>query len=74
MSSNDNQPSRISADTKYYQGAAKEALGQTLGNEKMQSEGLAKKLEGEGEYKAAQTKGQAEGYKDKITGQAKGMY
>ncbi|RIA97201.1 putative cruciform DNA binding protein [Glomus cerebriforme] len=62
------QPSKINADAKYYQGAAKEAMGQAIGNQQMQAEGKAKKLEGEGEYKAAQTKGQAEGYKDKVTG------
>jgi len=68
MSSNDNQPTKLNADTKYYKGAAKETLGNTLGNEQMQAEGLALKLEGEGEYKAAQTKGKAEGYKDQTTG------
>lgn len=29
---------------------------------------------GEGEYKAAQTKGQAEGLKDSVTGTVKGIY
>jgi len=69
--SDNNQPSKLNADTKYYQGAAKETLGKTLGNEQMQGEGLSLKLQGEGEYKAAQTKGQAEGYKDKVTGGTK---
>ncbi|CAG8467999.1 2536_t:CDS:2 [Funneliformis mosseae] len=63
-----NEPSKISGNTKYYQGAAKETVGNTLGNEQMKAEGKAKKAEGEGEYKAAQVQGQAEGYKDKTTG------
>jgi len=65
------EPSKLNANTKYYQGAAKETLGSALGNEQMQAEGQALKLEGEGEYKAAQTKQQAEGYKDKATGATK---
>jgi len=71
MSANNNEPSKISGDTKYYQGAAKESLGKAIGNEQMQAEGKATKAEGEGEYKAAQLKGQAEGYKDQTTGGVK---
>jgi hypothetical protein len=44
--SSDQQPSRVDANTKYYQGAAKETIGKAIGNEQMQAEGLAKKLEG----------------------------
>ncbi|CAB4374622.1 putative cruciform DNA binding protein [Rhizophagus irregularis] len=65
------EPSRVDANTKYYQGAVKETIGKAIGNEQMEAEGTAKKLEGEGEYKAAQTKGQAEGLKDSVTGTVK---
>ncbi|GBC02421.1 hypothetical protein RclHR1_04610007 [Rhizophagus clarus] len=65
------EPSRVDANTKYYKGATKETIGKAIGNEQMQAEGQALKLEGEGEYKAAQTKGQAEGYKDNVTGTVK---
>jgi len=46
MSAKDNEPSKISGDTKYYQGAAKESLGKAMRNEQMQAEGKAKKAEG----------------------------
>ncbi|CAI2175318.1 2825_t:CDS:2 [Funneliformis geosporum] len=74
MSSNkSNEPSKVTGNVKYYQGAAKETAGKTLGNEQMQAEGKAKKAEGEGEYKAAQVQGQAEGFKDKTTGGLKAI-
>lgn len=40
------EPSRVDANTKYYQGAAKETIGKAIGNEQMEAEGKAKKLEG----------------------------
>jgi|SRR6185312_6985225 len=66
MSSHDNtqstnEPSKVTGNKEYYTGAAKEKIGQVLGNEKLQAEGTYAKNKGMAEVEAAKTKGQAEG-------------
>ncbi|CAG8817144.1 30666_t:CDS:2 [Racocetra persica] len=65
------QPSKISADSKYYGGAVKENYGKAIGSEKMEAEGRENKIEGETEYEAAKMAGKAEGIKDETTGKSK---
>ncbi|CAG8672877.1 15563_t:CDS:2 [Cetraspora pellucida] len=65
------EPSKADASLKYYEGAAKETLGKTVGNEKMEAEGREKKIEGQEEYDAAKMAGKAEGVKDESSGEVK---
>ncbi|CAG8524611.1 DNA binding protein [Gigaspora rosea] len=73
MSSSNNEPSKIGGDAKYYQGAVKETVGKALGNEQMQAEGTAKKLEGKTESDAAKnaTKDQSRNKTNEVVGGAK---
>ncbi|KAF0448593.1 putative cruciform DNA binding protein [Gigaspora margarita] len=73
MSSSNNEPSKIGGDAKYYQGAVKETVGKALGNEQMQAEGTAKKLEGKTESDAAKnsTKDQTRNKTNNVVGGAK---
>ncbi|CAG8731292.1 25250_t:CDS:2, partial [Dentiscutata erythropus] len=69
MSSDNREPSKIGGDAKYYQGVAKETAGKVLGNEQMQAEGTAKKMEGKYESDAA--KGNTQNQKHQVIGGAK---
>ncbi|CAG8467509.1 8392_t:CDS:2 [Cetraspora pellucida] len=67
--SSDKEPSKIGGDAKYYQGVVQESVGKALGNEQMQTDGTAKKLEGQSEAEAAKVAGQQK--KEKVIGNVK---
>uniref|UniRef100_A0A1D1ZLN2 UPF0337 protein BC_3635 n=1 Tax=Anthurium amnicola TaxID=1678845 RepID=A0A1D1ZLN2_9ARAE len=76
MSSHDNnkstnEPSKIAGNKEYYTGAAKEKIGQALGNEELQAEGTHAKNKGMAEVEAAKTKAYAEGTTEKAKGNVK---
>ncbi|CAG8777482.1 8972_t:CDS:2, partial [Racocetra fulgida] len=48
----------VGGDAKYYQGVVQESVGRALGNEQLQADGTAKKIQGQSESDAAKTSGQ----------------
>jgi len=65
MSSN---PSKTSGKLHEVTGGIKENIGEMAGAESLQTSGRQQRTQGEGEYKAAQAQGYAEGTKDRAGG------
>ncbi|CAG8642764.1 10885_t:CDS:2, partial [Dentiscutata heterogama] len=51
--SDEQQPSKLNANVNYYSGAAKESIGNLVGNESLKSSGQAAQIRGNAEYEAA---------------------
>lgn len=66
--SNSNEPSQFNGQLKSAQGSAVEAIGNLTGSTEWQKSGKETHAEGEGEIKAAQAKGYAEGLVDQASG------
>lgn len=66
--SSSNEPSQLSGQFHSAKGSAVEAVGNAIGSQDWVQSGKTEHASGEGEIKAAQAKGYAEGLTDQVSG------
>jgi len=67
-----NASNRLDGAAEELGGTIKQAVGKTLGNEQMEAEGTARKLEGQGKQEAAKASERAQGKVEEVAGAVKG--
>lgn len=67
-----NSSTRLDGAVEELGGTIKQAVGKTIGNEQMEAEGNAKKLEGQGKQEAAKASERVQGKVEEVAGAIKG--